>query len=270
MIQTLFKEQRKRLVALTLMLGSFFLIDKGTVSPLTVESNQAQEQSEVSSFQMKQFGESTQGKPIVGYEIGKGEDVYFLFGSIHGNEMSSGDILDQLVKEVAVNPSIVSPNKKFVIIPITNPDGYYDRTDKLNANGVNLNLNFPTSKWQQYGPQGMFAGEEPFTEVESRIIRDVVESYKPRAMLSFHAKGLLVSPEYNDISAALGHWYADRTDYMYFDHEEWDFPGTATKWFAETTGKAAITIELPDYVKTDWKTNKKPLMELITSDTLSF
>ena len=109
---------------------------------------------------------------------------------------------------MALDPSLVSNTKKLVVIPISNPDGYYDRSDNLNSNGVNLNLNFGTSDWQEYGPEGKYAGSKPFSEAESQVIKQVVEQYKPEAMISFHSHGNLISPEAGDDSVNLAKWYA--------------------------------------------------------------
>jgi hypothetical protein len=212
----------------------------------------------------KIFGYSVTGRPINGYEIGGGEETFLLMGAIHGDEIGTADLLNSLVDKIKSDPSIVSSRKKFIIIPISNPDGYYDRTDKLNADGVNLNLNFATSDWQTYGPEGTFAGNAPFSEPESVTIKQVVEQYHPSLMISYHSQSALVSPESSPTSEAWAHWYADKTGYKYFT--DWDFPGTATKWFLETTGKSAITVELTWDLQNDWERNQSTLLELISSD----
>lgn len=212
-------------------------------------------------LQKHTFGQSVAGRAIEGYEIGRGTEVILMLGSIHGNEMGTTDLLTQLIEEVIASPSLVSKNKKLVVIPMANPDGFIDRIDKSNANGVNLNLNFPTAKWEHYGSGGTYAGPEPFSEPESRIIRDVVERYQPAALIAFHARGALVSPELSDVSKKLSSWYAAKSGYDYYD--EWDYFGTATRWFEETTGRPSTTVELTKYLESDWRINQPALMELI-------
>ena len=244
----------------------YILIAKGVIT-LPFESSLASV-TQTTAINQKVFGYSTQGKAIEGYEIGDGENAMLLFSSIHGDEVGTTDLLNELIKEINNNPSMVSKTKKLVIIPIANPDGYYDRTDKLNANGVNLNLNFATSDWKQYGPEGTYAGAKAFSDIESQVLKDVVEEHKPEMMISYHASGALVTPENSDASIALGKWYAEKTGYGYYDDKnlDWDYPGTATKWFVETTSKPAITVELTTYRGSDWEINKKALLELISSD----
>ena len=209
-----------------------------------------------------------QGRPIDGYEIGYGKNTLLLFASIHGNEMGTADLLNQLVLEIALDKNLVSKNKKLLIIPVANPDGYQERLDNLNANGANLNLNFGTSDWQNYGPEGNYAGASPFSEKESQAIKEIVEKYKPKAIISFHSHGNLISPEKGDVSAALAKWYSEKTGYAYFD--AWDYPGTATKWFVESTGNPAITVEISKDFQSDWEINKGALLELVSSDNWPF
>lgn len=210
------------------------------------------------------LGYSEKGRAIIGYEIGSGENCLLVFGAIHGSERGTVDVLNSLIEEIKANPKIVSKTKKIIIIPLVNPDGYYDREDKLDANGVNVDLNFATSDWKQYGLGGDYAGPEPFSEKESQIIKQVVEKYKPSIMISFHAYGALVSPEPNDDSINLAKWYAEVTGYEYYNGFE-NYPGTSTKWFIESGGRAAIVVETSGKLRGEWEINKKPLLELISS-----
>ena len=212
------------------------------------------------------FGYSTEKKPIEGYVIGSGSDTILLMAAIHGNETGTAALLNQLVAEITANPSIVSETKRLIIIPVANPDGYAI-AQKFNANGVNLNLNFDTSHWANYGPEGTYAGPKPFSEVESQVIKQVVLKYKPNMMISYHAQGAVDTPEEFAPSIALAHWYATETGYTYIDtsNSDWNFWGTATLWFADTTGNPAITVELTTLTGSDWDINKKALNDLISS-----
>ncbi|HYD89857.1 MAG TPA: M14 family zinc carboxypeptidase, partial [Flavobacterium sp.] len=246
-----------------LIMGLYFVLNG---VPAQIDRNNAPnieqvDRQEDPEFEKKIFGHSVKNRPIEGYEIGNGSETLLLFSAIHGNEKGTADLLSKLVEELKTNPNFVADTKKLVIIPIANPDGYYDRDDKLNGNEVNLNLNFKTTGWAKYGKSGTFAGNEPFTEPESRIIKEIVEQYKPSMMISFHSQGALVSPERDSKSMELGKWYAEKSGYVYFD--EWDDSGTATKWFVETTGNPAITVELTNHTDSDWQLNEKALLELI-------
>lgn len=242
--------------------------------PKNIKENVAKPQSSVGvgvetdptpldKSQQLEIGTSTNGKPINGYVFGDGDDVTLMFGSIHGNEMGTADLLNKLIEYINKNPQSVAASKKLVIIPVLNPDGYYDRVDKLNANEVNLNLNFGTSDWAMYGSEGQYAGPSPWSEVESRVLRAVVETYLPNQMISYHSNGSLVNPELTEASQELAWWYAVESGYYYFADPSWDYSGTATKWFEETYSKPAITVELNDHYSNDWEMNMGPMLKLL-------
>lgn len=212
------------------------------------------------------FGYSQNGREIKGYGIGNGESCMLFFAGMHGNERGAKDLMDKFAKELAKNPELVNPSNRLVIIPLVNPDGFYEREDKLNANGVNLNRNFDTSFWTTHSSadETTYAGPEPFSEAESRVIKNVVEECDPVMMIAFHSQGHLVSPEVGIASQELAKWYAEKTDYHYFD--EWDFYGTATRWFTETTGNPVITVELTNHLKSDWEINKEVLFDIVSGE----
>jgi murein tripeptide amidase MpaA len=218
-----------------------------------------------SLIQGKVFGYSAQGREILGYDIGQGQECLVLFGGIHGSERGTVALLEQLVAELEAQPGLLSHTKRVMVIPLLNPDGYFDRQDKLNTHEVNLNRNFATQDWVvQEGDDDTYAGPEPFSEVESQVLREAVNACGPNIMIAYHSQGALVSPEANPVSQALADWYAARTGYEYYD--EWDYAGTATRWFVETTGGAAITVELTSHDQSDWDINKKAILELLARE----
>lgn len=261
-------------ILLILTLGIFYLISGNNIN-FTSAWNAMLKKEEVAYImpekkviiEKKVFGYSEKGKEVGGYVFGSGGNAILMIGSIHGNEMGTTDLLNKLIEEIKLTPILVPESKKIIIIPIVNPDGYYDRTDNLNANKVNLNLNFDTTSWAKYGPEGNFAGNGPFSEKESQVIRDVVGQYKPSVMLSFHSSGALISPEAGEASENLAKWFSQKTGYDYFDG--WDYPGTATRWFVETANNPAITIEISKDLQSDWERNNKALLDFIAADSLT-
>lgn len=212
------------------------------------------------------FGLSEQGRAISGTVFGKGKNVLLLMGAIHGGqEKSSGLLMERLVQELRNDPYLVSKDKTVIVLPVANPDGYLERTDKFNSRGVNLNINFDTTNWQPYGgDHNDFAGEGPFSEKESRVIRDLITSYGVSTVVSFHAQGGMVNPEYgHKPSQDLAKTYAKKSGYAYYDKPEWDYPGTATRWFKETIGGPAITVELTSRTTPEWSSNRNALLWLV-------
>jgi g-D-glutamyl-meso-diaminopimelate peptidase len=210
------------------------------------------------------FGYSTLGKELVAYHFGSGDRCVFLFGGIHGNERGTVSLMNYLVDELEQTPELVSEDTRVVIVPLTNPDGFFTREDKLNAAGVNLNRNFYTQDWiQKAGGDQTYAGQRPFSEYETQALRALVESCNPEIMIAYHSQGALVSPEENEASRELAAWYASLTGYEYYT--DWNFAGTATRWFVETTDRTAFTVELTSHTDSDWEINKPALLQLIAN-----
>lgn len=84
-------------------------------------------------------------------------------------------------------------------IPAVNPDGiaeslYGDKNYKANSNMVDLNVNFD-AKWGEGEKNVLKKGSEnyigayPFSEAETRALRDFTISVMPDMTLSYHSKG---------------------------------------------------------------------------------
>lgn len=207
------------------------------------------------------FGYSEKGRPIDGYEIGSGAECMLFFGGIHGNEKGTVELLKKFTDTVIAEPYLLASTRKLVVVPLINPDGYFDDIYRDNTNGVNLNRNFPTTNWVQYPDAETFAGSKPFSESESLTIKTIVEECNPSLMIAFHSQGGVVSPEAGSESVALAEWYIARTGYVYYN--DWNYPGTATGWFTESTGNPSLTIEVTDHTNSDWEINRPALLELI-------
>ena len=89
------------------------------------------------------FGSSVQGRPLVAHHrSGAGETTFriLVVGVIHGDEPAGLDVADLLLAEP------VPDGVDLWVVPDANPDGRFRRT-RGNANGVDLNRNFPVD-WQ--------------------------------------------------------------------------------------------------------------------------
>jgi len=231
---------------------------------IVIEAPVPMQNQKEDSIERKIFGYSENGRAIYGYEIGDSKNCLLLIAGAHGREKGGKDLLDKLLEEVLAYPNLIDSEQRLIIIPLMNPDGYYGQEDKVNANGVNLNRNFYTSSWvrQSSADETTYAGPKPFSESETRVVKEVAESCQSGVMIAFHSQGHLASPEVGARSLALARWYADKTGYHYFD--EWDYAGTVTRWFEERVGGAAMTVELTNHIDSDWEINKEALLELIS------
>jgi hypothetical protein len=94
------------------------------------------------------IGKSVEGRNITAIVIGKGQRYIIMDGCIHGDE-KTGAFACLRVAELLIDfyRSSSSWNTKLteckvIIIPVLNPDGFV-RPNRYNANGVDLNRNFP-------------------------------------------------------------------------------------------------------------------------------
>lgn len=142
---------------------------------------------------------------VYGFSYGDlSKPTIYIQGTIHGkHEWRCGHWLKRFM-EIINSPNglpqaemiyKIRTRFSFYIIPCLNPFGY--ENDKYrNANGVNLNRNFPPY-WEDYEtPQHVVdagypneEGPAPFSEVETQMVRDVVMEHKPSLFIDCHTWG---------------------------------------------------------------------------------
>ncbi len=116
----------------------------------------------------------------------KSEPLRFLIqGGLHGNELLSSEFVGWLAQRFANGDSLLNTlnNGHIAIdfVPYANPDGTIQYT-RYNANKVNLNRNFDVL----WGMTRENPGPAPFSETETRAIRDLVSTRKYTAAIDVH------------------------------------------------------------------------------------
>lgn len=121
-----------------------------------------------------------------------------LIGGIHGDEKTASAIVFKWLEKIS-NPDYMSSNEfHWKIAPVVNPDGLLAlHSTRVNANGVDLNRNFPTPNWLSEAPQywrsktksdpRRFPGKAPLSEPESRWVFNQMEQFQPDVIISVHA-----------------------------------------------------------------------------------
>lgn len=118
-----------------------------------------------------------------------------MLGGIHGDELTASAIVFQWMKLI---PSGAAQNFIWDVVPVLNPDGLLAaRPNRVNANGVDLNRNFPTPGWSVEAPRywlketgsdpRRFPGKSPLSEPETRWVNDEMQRFKPNVIISVHA-----------------------------------------------------------------------------------
>lgn len=145
-------------------------------------------------------GQSNLNKPLLIKEyppLGKRKPQarILMIGGIHGDEYSSVTIM---FKWMAILDQFHSGLFHWQIAPLANPDGLLQpSSQRTNANGVDLNRNFPNGHdddasiryWENktWRDPRRYPGTEPASETETRWMMDLIQDFKPDAIVSVHA-----------------------------------------------------------------------------------
>lgn len=215
------------------------------------------------------IGSSVDKRNMYGITIGKGSDVLFIDANIHAAEVSTTLVLTKFLTDLVNeyengNKDIIDAlnRVKIVAIPCMNPDGYevynygveslknkelwiYQNKGninfeniKSNANGVDLNRNFPTQnvglyykgynlikntsidKTTEKGKyfNGYIAGSEPETRASmSFMLKYYKDTY---AYINLHSQGRVLyagkpnlSNEFNDLTKKFANYISSYTSY---------------------------------------------------------
>ncbi len=170
-------------------------------------------------------------------------------GAMHGDELSSTSLALHWIQRAVEVPA----DAHWRFIPALNPDGLMMRPAKrVNANGVDLNRNFPTPHWERDAPRywekrtrkdpRRWPGPRPLSEPESRFLHDEMVRFDPDLIVSIHAPyGVLDFDGPGTPPPQLGRLYLDRVGI---------FPGSLGHYGGVHKGMPVVTIELPSAFRT--------------------
>ncbi len=146
-------------------------------------------------------GTSVQGRPLIGIDVGGEGPLVTVTAGLHGIEYIGVQVALAVLRRGAI------PGVHLVVFPVLNPDGYARtladngqgrvRDMRKNANGVDLNRNFPMpwnarpSRLPFSGgsdPDGAtFRGSAPLAEPESRALATWMSEHRPHASFNCHS-----------------------------------------------------------------------------------
>jgi hypothetical protein len=100
-------------------------------------------------------------------------------GTVHGDEPDGKRVVDELMTQS------VDSDTEIWVLRDANPDGA-ELVTRRNANGVDLNRNFPV-KWVASDPMARtYSGPSPASEPETLALMNAVETIKPKRIVVFH------------------------------------------------------------------------------------
>ena len=170
-------------------------------------------------------------------------------GGIHGDELSSAAVALHWIKLAQQLPADVH----WRFIPVLNPDGLMAKPAKrVNANGVDLNRNFPTPNWERDAKvywekrtgkdPRRWPGNKPLSEPETQFLFDEMTRFKPNLIVSIHAPyGVLDFDGPTVPPSKLGRLYLDQVGI---------FPGSLGNYGGVHKRMPVVTIELPSALRT--------------------
>ena len=132
-------------------------------------------------------GYSVNGEPLTMYVFGDAPKPTFIFAAIHGNEWTSYSVARNLIELLDERPDLYR-GRCVAILPAANPDGL-EADVRTNANGVDINRNFPAANWQLTERDDSFGGSGPASEPETRAIINAIGELNPAKIISIHSIG---------------------------------------------------------------------------------
>ena len=137
-----------------------------------------------------EFGRSVQGVPLTLYRRQSGSDGarVLVIGCIHGDEFVGNRVVD-ILRDLPLEGNI-----DLWMVRSMNPDGQQLRT-RQNANGVDLNRNFP-GNWQKIGKPGswQYSGSDSASEPEVQGVVKLGELVKPQFVIWYHQDYFRIGP----------------------------------------------------------------------------
>jgi serine/threonine protein kinase len=208
--------------------------------------------------------------------IGTGEKNIFLIGGIHsGFAPSTKSLAEKMRDHFKAHVEAVPSGYSLHILTDANPDSPYapgEKNGRLNANGVDLNRNWDCN-WQAnalWREESISGGDSPFSEPETRALRDYLHMIQPVAAIFYEARasGGWVSPggcgTQSLYSETLASRYGAASGYTAKPFQAYALSGDVTDWL-DSQGIPAVTVLLPEYnyAASFWEDNFRAVLELM-------
>ncbi|MEM7143897.1 MAG: murein tripeptide amidase MpaA [Verrucomicrobiota bacterium] len=193
----------------------------------------------------EEYGRSVLGAPLEVWLPASGEVSTLLVAGQHGEEAESTFVLSRALRCLEGAPSAAG------VVLASNPDGMA-RATRGNANGVDLNRNYPTADWTaegttycwQVGAESevtLSTGSEGGSEPETRAFMGLVERLQPKRVIALHAPlACIDDPQLSDMGKEL----SEESGLPLVESVGYATPGSFGTWAGER-GLHVITYEFP-------------------------
>lgn len=172
-----------------------------------------------------------------------------VIGVFHGDEPQGKFLIEKYLKNQANSMSELVPRGNLLFIPCLNPDGM-QLSQRTNANGVDLNRNFPTKNWGQdtskagNNPADYFFGKSAGSEIETKFIIDIIDKFSPKSILTIHAPYKIVN--FDGPAKKLAQKISDIIGYPVEESIGYPTPGSFGTYAGVERQIPTITLELDE------------------------
>lgn len=207
-------------------------------------------------------GTSVEGRPLRVRSLGEGSRRVFYIGGIHGDEPEGAFTTAEL--PAAFSASGSGSRVTLTILEDANPDGRARKT-RANANGVDLNRNFPASNFDTASAEN---GASPLNQPESRVLNDLIEQVQPNLVIAMHSWTNRQFINYDGPARSVAERFSAESGLPMADSSSLAAtPGSLGSYLGRDLGVPVITVELRkgSDSKASWETIRKALLNAIDS-----
>jgi len=223
------------------------------------------------NFTPLKSGVSVEGDEIIAFKSEEKAPKYnYIMAGVHGDEVEGVFLLQELFKWLQEEDLSIP----LVIIPILNVDGYRSQT-RVNAHGVDLNRNLPSSNWTEKARDDKYhPGVSALSEPENKYLVKLFEKYPPKFILTLHSWKPMLNYNGNDCEkyAKVIHEYNNYP--LVADIEGHPTPGSLGEFGPEKYDAQVLTFEAPliseeKSLQDIWEESEEGLKALMKSPVLN-
>lgn len=208
-----------------------------------------------------ELGKSVKGTPITAAIYGAGKKRVIVFGGIHGNEVDSSILAKALMGSLMQEP--VPEELTIIVVPDANPDGLFANT-RVNARGVDINRNFPSTSWRaEYPDVNQFPGTVPASEPETLALMNLLETSPPDYIITLHAA--LGCVNWDGPGESLARVIANVNGYPLCGYLGYETPGSLGTFMGVDKKLPVVTIELRNSKATELVQENLPALKAVLS-----
>lgn len=187
--------------------------------------------------------------------IGEASDNNILIiGVVHGDEPQGEYLIKSYLEKSLSSKTMISKRERNAVplfIPCLNPDGMHLK-NRTNANGVDLNRNFPTKNWADGIKEGFtkgspyYGGKAPASEIETQFLIDTIVQYSPKLVLTLHTPYKIVN--YDGPAADIAQKISDIIKYPVEKSIGYPTPGSFGTYCGVERNIPTITLEMDEKI----------------------